>query len=78
MEQDYYFKSMLFFWALYTSNNPGKMYIMYVSINTVFNLDHFKKFIEHQISILKVFLKNHVTLKTEVMTEENSALPSQE
>ncbi len=35
-------------------------------------------FIEHQISILEWFLKDHVTLKREVMVAENSALPSQE
>ncbi len=34
--------------------------------------------IEHQIIILDWFLKDYVTLKTEVMAAENSALPSQE
>ncbi len=35
-------------------------------------------FIEDQISILEWFLKDHVTLKTGVMTAKNVALPSQE
>ncbi len=35
-------------------------------------------FLEHQISIIELFLKCHVTLKTREMTAENSALPSQE
>ncbi len=34
-------------------------------------------FLEHKISILEWFLKDHVTLKSQVMTAENSALPSQ-
>ncbi len=34
--------------------------------------------IDHQISMLVVFLKDHVTLKTEVMDAENSALSWQE
>ncbi len=37
---------------------------------TDFNMDH-------QISILKWFMKDHVTLKTGVMAAENSDLPSQ-
>ncbi len=32
----------------------------------------------HQMSVLEWLLKDHVTLKTEVMADENSALPSQE
>ncbi len=35
-------------------------------------------FPEHQIDLLEWYLKNHVTLKTGIMTAENSALPSQE
>ncbi len=35
-------------------------------------------FPEQQISMWAWFLKGHVTLKTEVMAAENSALPSQE
>ncbi len=35
------------------------------------------KQLQHQISILEWFLKDHVTLKTGVMAAENSALPSQ-
>ncbi len=31
-------------------------------------------FLEQQISILKLFLKNHVTLKTEVIADESSVL----
>ncbi len=33
---------------------------------------------QHKSTILEWFLKDHVTLKTEVMTAENSALPSQQ
>ncbi len=33
--------------------------------------------LEHQVNI-EGFLKDHVTLKTEAMATENSALPSQE
>ncbi len=35
-------------------------------------------FPQKQIRILEWFLKDHVALKTGVMTAENSALPSQE
>ncbi len=35
-------------------------------------------FLEQQISILEWFLKDHETLKTEVMAAKNAALPSQE
>jgi len=35
-------------------------------------------FIEHQISILGRFLKDHVALKTGLMAAEKSVLPSQE
>ncbi len=31
-------------------------------------------FIKHQISILELILKDHVTLKAEIMTAENFAL----
>ncbi len=31
-------------------------------------------FLKHQISILELFLKDHVTLKTEVMAAKNPAL----
>ncbi len=34
-------------------------------------------FFEQQIGILEWFKKDHVTLKTAVMTAENPALPSQ-
>ncbi len=33
--------------------------------------------LEHQISVLEWFLKDHVKIKTGVMTPKNSALPSQ-
>ncbi len=33
---------------------------------------------KHQISSLECFLKYHVTVKTQVMTAKNSALPKQE
>ncbi len=35
-------------------------------------------FIGHQISILELFLKDHVTLKTEETAAGNLVLPSQE
>jgi len=35
-------------------------------------------FLEHQIIILLGFMKDHVALKTGVMTAENSASPPQE
>ncbi len=35
-------------------------------------------FLEHQISILELILKDRVTLKTGDMTAESSALPKQE
>ncbi len=34
-------------------------------------------FLEHQNNVLELFLKDHVTMKTGVMSAENSALPSQ-
>ncbi len=45
----------------------------------IFLLNFFKliKNIEHQFRILEWFLKDHVTLKTGLMTAKNSALPSQ-
>ncbi len=35
-------------------------------------------FLEQQISILQLLLKDHVALKTGVISSENSSLPSQE
>ncbi len=35
-------------------------------------------FLEHQISIFELFLKDRVTMKPGVMAAENSALPSKE
>ncbi len=73
---------MLFCWTFYSSNNPEKngMYSIMVltkilNSTTVFNINNNnnkKVFLEHQISILKLFLKDHLTLKTGVMTDENS------
>jgi len=42
-----------------------------------FYIDNNKEmFLEHKISILELFLKDHVTLKTGVMTSQNSAFPN--
>ncbi len=44
---------------------------------TVYNIDNNKKKnLEPQINILELFLKNHLLLKTRLMTAENSSLPS--
>ncbi len=46
-----------------------------VSIKILSSTAVFKSlFLEHQISILELFLKDHVTLKTGVMAAENSAV----
>ncbi len=37
-----------------------------------------KIFLEHQIGVLEWFLKDHVTLKNDVMASNDVALPSQE
>ncbi len=45
----------------------------------LFNFQFIKEIYKNlQISKLEWYLKGHVTVKTEVMTAENSALPSQE
>ncbi len=59
---------------IYTSNNPGKKLLCMFS--TLIILRNFLSI--KSAFILKGFLKDHVTLKTEVMTDENSALPSHE
>ncbi len=64
---------------LFQIKNPEKKSIIVstkISTSTiVFNIGNNKKlFLEHQISILEGFLKEHVTLKTGVMAAENSAL----
>ncbi len=45
---------------------------------TMFSTQIIQIVFEHQISMSEWFLKDHVTLKTGVLTAENSALPSQE
>ncbi len=54
--------------------------ILKKSITVWKNASMYKKsmFLEHQISILEWFLKDHVTVRTGVMDDENSALSSQE
>ncbi len=46
--------------------------------NFIQHLLYKELFTEPQISILELFLKNHVTPKTKVIAAENSALPSLE
>ncbi len=53
---------------MYTSHNI-------LSSTAVFNTDNNKKCF---LSSKSLYLKDHVTLKTGVMTAANSALPSQE
>ncbi len=58
---------MLLFWSFYSSKNPEKQNIMLtktLSNTTVLNINNNKK----------KKLKEHETLKTGVMTAENSAL----
>jgi len=53
------------------------------SRTTVFIIEHKKCFVEHETSILELFLMDHVTLKTGVMMLKNrrnileTVLPSQ-
>ncbi len=61
---------MLFFWTFYSLKNPEKKKITdstkLLSSTTVFNIDQ-NKIPEQQISILKWFPKDHVTLMIGVM-----------
>ncbi len=69
------FQINAFLQTFYSSKNHEKCFAVstkLLSKTTVFNIDNF--FLEHQISILEWFLKDHVTLKTEVMAAESSAL----
>ncbi len=63
---------MLLFLIFYTSKNTKKCIIVPTNIlrsTFVFNSDKNKMLLEHQISILEWFFKDHVTLKTGIMNE---------
>jgi len=45
--------------------------IIILSSTTAFNIYKKECFLEHQISILELFLKDHVTLKTGVKAAKN-------
>ncbi len=64
-------KYMLFFWAIF--KNPDKKKKKKKSWVSCI-IDNKKHFFLAQISILKWFLKDHVTLNIRVFAEENSAL----
>ncbi len=59
---------MLFFWTLYSK------YVRWFPQNHVFNIYNTKMLLEHQTSLLVWFLKDHVTLRTQVPAAKNSAL----
>ncbi len=59
---------MLFFWTLYSK------YVRWFPQNHVFNIyNNTKMLLEHQTSLVW-FLKDHVTLRTQILAAKNSAL----
>ncbi len=69
-------------WTFYSLKNPEKNVSQFpqkiLSSTTFSTLIVTKMFLEHEIDILEWFVKDHVTLQTEVMAAENPDLPSQE
>ncbi len=58
------FKYVLLLWTLKSSKNPEKS----ITVSTkILSRKNFNMVLEHQISILEWFLKNHVTLMIRVM-----------
>ncbi len=67
---------MLFFLNFYSIKYPEKGIIISTIMLTGFSIDNNNKcYLEHQINLLKSFLKDHMTLKTGLMVVESSALP---
>ncbi len=69
---------MLFFWTFCSSKNAKNhlSWLKKYGLGKEKKKKKRKKIIEHQISMLKWFLQDHVTQETGVMAAENSALTS--